>query len=634
MAGNGNLSLATAAAEPVTLKIGGNGQSTTYGGVVSGAGGLIKQGTGTLVLTSSNTYAGSTAVTAGMLRLQANGASSIGIHFIGTSSNGAYTGTGGVVPMSNWNSESGYSFSGTTLANNAGAGSGATFSITGAAGTWATGSTNELLNGYVATNGYNSMTLTVNGIPYSQYSLYVYVGDSSVGNQEKATVNGSTFYYATEGGAPVTYTAITNTSSASYQVGNYIEADGLHGATQIVTLQGTTQPYSGLCDVEIVNTATAGGTNVLPATTRLSVASGGTLDLGGESQQVASLSDSAPGSGGSIINSSSLSSVLTISPSGGSTSFSGTIQGGGALGSISLLLTGSGTQILTGSNTYTGSTTINGGRLLVNGSLVSPVTVNSGGTLGGTGSLSSVTVNSGGQLAPGDAPGTLTLSGSLMLLAGARMDYELDTPLDSDLVLMPSGALTLGGQQFSDFNFAPLAGFAPGSYTLIDAGSISGSLGSGTAGTIDGLPASIAVQGDNLVLTVVPEPGTLALVGFAVIALVSFRWRRMGSNYIAPRISCAVGPIMLAVGLSAAQGSAPAAIVISDTSAPWTLSVPSPTSAIDGVLSGTQSFTITASPANSVLVVNYTELRSITPASTPRRVSRGTARRSARPLFK
>ena len=60
------------------------------------------------------------------------------------------------------------------------------------------------------------------------------------------------------------------------------------------------------------------------------------------------------------------------------------------------------TLVLSGSNTYTGPTTINQGELVVNGSLVSPVTASSGGTLGGTGNLSSGTVNAGAHLAPGN----------------------------------------------------------------------------------------------------------------------------------------------------------------------------------------------------------------------------------------
>ena len=152
--------------------------------------------------------------------------------------------------------------------------------------------------------------------------------------------------------------------------------------------------------------------------------------------------------------------------------------------------------------------------MAVNGSLVSPVTVESGGILSGTGSLSSVTVNAGGQLAPGNSLGVMTLSGSLTLTLGARMDYDLDGLLTDNEVYMPSGHLALTGQQFSDFNFTPLADFGAGTYTLIDAGSIGGSLGAGTSGVIDGLPANLAVQGNDLVLNVsaVPEPSTFILL--------------------------------------------------------------------------------------------------------------------------
>ncbi len=183
---------------------------------------------------------------------------------------------------------------------------------------------------------------------------------------------------------------------------------------------------------------------------------------------------------------------------------------------------------LTGSNTYNGSTSINQGELLVNGSLLSPVTVNSGGTLAGMGHLSSVTVNSGGHLAPGDAPGAMTLSGSLSLLAGAKMDFQLDTPLLSDEVFMPGGLLALNGQEFADFSFTPLAGFGPGDYDLIEFGSSSGSLGAITSGMIGGRQASLAVHGNDLVLAVVPEPGTLALFSVGVVALLAFAWRSRG----------------------------------------------------------------------------------------------------------
>lgn len=51
------------------LITGGNNRSTTFGGVISGLGSLLKDGFGTFTLTSVNTYTGPTAIAAGTLRL-------------------------------------------------------------------------------------------------------------------------------------------------------------------------------------------------------------------------------------------------------------------------------------------------------------------------------------------------------------------------------------------------------------------------------------------------------------------------------------------------------------------------------------------------------------------------------------
>jgi autotransporter-associated beta strand protein len=220
------------------------------------------------------------------------------------------------------------------------------------------------------------------------------------------------------------------------------------------------------------------------------------------------------------VDSSPLAVALTVGGNNADTTYSGSLSGSG-----SLLKTGTGQLMLSGASTYSGSTAVNAGQLMINGSLVSPVTVNAGGTLSGTGSLASVTVTAGGYLAPGDSPGVMQLSGSLTLLSGAMVDYELDTPGSSDEISMPNELLTLGSQQFSDFNFTTSDGFGPGVYTLIVAGSISGSLGANLSGTVDGLPATLAVQENDLVL-VVPEPAALALLGAGAIGLARYGWRK------------------------------------------------------------------------------------------------------------
>ena len=66
LAGTGGYVYLTTAApsEAVTLNVGSNGENTVFDGILSGLGGLTKQGTGTLSLESPNTYQGATIISA------------------------------------------------------------------------------------------------------------------------------------------------------------------------------------------------------------------------------------------------------------------------------------------------------------------------------------------------------------------------------------------------------------------------------------------------------------------------------------------------------------------------------------------------------------------------------------------
>jgi autotransporter-associated beta strand protein len=90
------------------------------------------------------------------------------------------------------------------------------------------------------------------------------------------------------------------------------------------------------------------------------VVNGGTLDLSGFAVHVTSLR----GAAGTITTSGGSSAGLIVVPSGtGTTTFAGNIQNGG--GKVAFLMDGAGKLVLSGSNTYTGGTTVESGTLVI-----------------------------------------------------------------------------------------------------------------------------------------------------------------------------------------------------------------------------------------------------------------------------
>jgi fibronectin-binding autotransporter adhesin len=350
LSGSGNVALATVASQPVALNVGNNGQSTTYGGSLSGPGSLVKQGPGTLTLTSPQSYSGVTLINGGVLQLQPQAATGIAIHFVGNANGGSVTGPAGLVPLSNWNNLSGQSFTNQALADNSGAASTAVITVN-ATQTWASGSSNPVLNGYIDDGGYNVLSATISGIPYHQYSIYAYLVDSTQGYGEQFAIGGNTYYYSPLNTA--NYAQITNTVAGSYPTGNYVLASGLTGGSQTLAAQGISSPYASFAGFEIIGDVPGGP--LLPATTPVTISNGGTLDMTNCLQTIASLS-STDGLGSQVLVGSG---QLTIAGPG-ATMFDGTISGQGG----SLVVQG-GELTLTGVNTFSGGTLVEAGTLVL-----------------------------------------------------------------------------------------------------------------------------------------------------------------------------------------------------------------------------------------------------------------------------
>jgi autotransporter-associated beta strand protein len=177
------------------------------------------------------------------------------------------------------------------------------------------------------------------------------------------------------------------------------------------------------------------------------------------------------------------------------TTFAGVIANGGSGGLTHITKVGSGTWTLSGASTYTGSTSVSAGKLLVNGSLgATAVSVSSGATLGGGGSLSGVlTAQTGSNLAPGPslgAVGTLAVNGGLTLAGTTNLHFDLSNVSSSgnDKITVSGGTLTLNSAVVN-----------------VNVNLLNGELGAGTYALIDGNAAMAASPAPTLNLIGLPS---------------------------------------------------------------------------------------------------------------------------------
>src|ERR1039458_3160893 len=243
-------------------------------------------------------------------------------------------------------------------------------------------------------------------------------------------------------------------------------------STNLITLGGLAVPLTN-------NVLTL--INALAAITDTNMLGTGAITLDGSTLTLTQDSVTFP-------NGLNVVSASTLGMTSGTNTFSGALSGPGPL---TFLLGNSRLSLQGDVSGYSGNATVLSGTLLVDkpaGIGAGAITVASTGTLGGSGMISwPVTVD--GTLAPGDSPGTLTISNNLVVNSDAVLQYELGTNSDRTAV---SGNLGLDGT----LNITNAGGFTNGTYSLFTYG--------GTL-TTDGNPSVLAIGA-------VPDPNLVYLV--------------------------------------------------------------------------------------------------------------------------
>ncbi len=322
-----NLNCALSMGAPNTWDV-TSGRTLALGGVVSGSAGVTKQGAGTAILSSANTYTGGTVITAGTLKLSGSGT-------LGAAGASVALSSGALLDLNGTHQSIAFT-AGTgvgTVANNSGSGTSTlTLSASPAATVIITDNTNS-------SNGKIAVVVPVNCSGLGASNTY----------SGGTTVNAGAFLYNNPGGSgtgTITLTALgaNGAESSGLVVNGGIYANDLTGAGY-------------------VHNNTSSGTSVTTFTGNINT-SGPFIFRAGTGIVYKFAGDGT---------SSSLSGVI------GST----TSMVNGAVATGSVIKSGTGTLTLSGNNLYTGSTTVSGGTLALHGgSQKSPITVQTGATLG------------------------------------------------------------------------------------------------------------------------------------------------------------------------------------------------------------------------------------------------------------
>jgi len=582
-----------------------NAYTLTGTGSITGTTGLIKDGTNTVSLATDNTYTGGTSVNAGTLEFGNGGTTGSATSAI-TLAGGATLGVNrsDAATFSNAITISG---TGSTIRSNGTGAATFTSAITLAANNFTLGGSGPLTfggalsgTGVITKSGAGTTTLLNNNNGFTGTVVIdagtLVLNDAGAGGDFSPTLitvnTGATFQFAvfpTTGNTDFPATTYFNLNTGGTIIWNEGEdygginlfggavstraSNNYTGTTAVEWQSGsmtsltaplTNQPIGGAGIINKTSTATVTLTGINLTTTGSLNIQQGTLATDGNLSGVGPIGLGDGSTPDVILNltgttTPTLSRPLTLNGDGVNEStirvdaaaaiktYSGLISGTNGI----LTKTGPGALLLTGLNTYTGSTTISAGALFVNGQAgtnsgtgTGPVTVASGATFGGNGrAAGAITIDAGATITAGTAPATQVLTaGSTVSLNGRYLVNLFGTGATQASRINAGGNVSLGGTSALELGLSGTTVDAlrtavgtgnTQTYTIVDAGLFTPS---GTFNTTNftsaGFEASEWLVNYNantitLSFTPVPEPATiLGLSGLVLAAGAAIRRRR------------------------------------------------------------------------------------------------------------